>query len=444
MNSKDIQRLPVVLQVNTSDIGGGAEKIARDLHHGCLSRGYHAWLAVGLKRSDNPGVLRIPNERYWAFWIKFFKKIADSAYPMPARVRRVCSHLAKIHHRFAKKRGYENFYFPGSWHLLDLPPQRPNILHCHNLHSEYFDLEALPWLSRQVPVILTLHDMWLLAGHCAHSFDCERWKTGCGHCPYLTVTVSLKRDGTAYNWQRKRKIYTKSQVYVATPSAWLMKKVGQSILMPAVIDNRVIPNGVDLSLFQPADKQTVRAELGIPPKVKVLLFSANKAQQNMWKDYQTMRAAMELLANRFQDQSILFMILGNVDRGEQIGRVYIEFIPYQKDPQVVIRYYQAADVYVYATKADTFPTTVLEALACGTPVVATAVGGIPEQIDDGETGFLVPPRSPEEMAAAIQKLLQDNNLHRKMSSQAAETAQRRFDVNRMVEEYLEWYRKILS
>jgi glycosyltransferase involved in cell wall biosynthesis len=444
VDSRDVVTSPVILQISTSDIGGGAEKIGWDLHHAYRARAYHAWLAVGHKYSSDPTILQIPNEAYWAFWIKLFKRIADSGFPVPARFRRLCRHLAKIHHRISKKYGYENFYFPGSRHLLDLPPQKPDILHGHNLHGLYFDLRGIPSLSSRIPVVLTLHDAWLLGGHCAHSLDCERWRTGCGHCPYLTVTVPLRRDGSAYNWRRKQKIYARSRFYVATPSHWLMEKVKQSMLAPAVIEDRVIPNGMDLSVFYPADKQAVRTELGIPPDVRVLLFSAAKAQKSVWKDYQTMRSAVELLVNHIQDQSLLFIALGEDSVGKQIGRADINFVPYQKDPALVARYYQAADVYIHAAKADTFPNAVLEALASGTPVVATAVGGIPEQVDDGVTGFLVPPGNFKEMATAIQKLLQDNTLHRQMSVQADETARRRFDANRMAEEYLEWYQKILS
>src|SRR5262245_59012697 len=120
-------------------------------------------------------------------------------------------HIGQPHRWLQIRCGYEDFNFPASWHLLDLPPERPDILHCHNLHGSYFDLRALPWLSQQVPVVLTLHDAWLLSGHCAHSFDCQRWQTGCGQCPDLAIPPAIRRDATAYNWRRKRDVYTKSR-----------------------------------------------------------------------------------------------------------------------------------------------------------------------------------------------------------------------------------------
>ena len=119
-------------------------------------------------------------------------------------------------------------------------------------------------------------------------------------------------------------------------------------------------------------------------------------------------------------------------------------MPYQKDPKVVARYYQVADVYIHAARADTFPNTVLEALACGTPVVATAVGGIPEQVEDGVTGFLMPPGDAEAMAEAIITLLTDDALRMRLGRNAAEDAQRRFTLNRQVEAYLGWYEELVA
>ena len=122
----------------------------------------------------------------------------------------------------------------------------------------------------------------------------------------------------------------------------------------------------------------------------------------------------------------------------------VKFIPYQEDPTVVAKFYQAADVYIHAARADTFPNTVLEALACGTPVVATAVGGIPEQVDDERTGFLTPPGDSNAMAERVLQLLEDGDLRNTFSRRAAEVARDQFGLNRQVRDYLTWYREILQ
>lgn len=439
-----------ILQVSTSDGGGGAEKIAWDLHRAYRARGYHTWLAVGHKRTDGPHMLVLPNDAYRDPWAKIWIKAGNLLSPLVGRVRGAgrLQHWLRLFGQPRRWleiwRGHEDFDFPATWHLLDPASEKPDVLHCHNLHGGYFDLQALPRLSHEVPTVLTLHDAWLLSGHCIHSFDCERWKRGCGHCPDLAIYPAIRRDATAYNWRRKREIYAKSRLFVVTPSRWLMQKVEQSMLAPAVVEARIIPYGVDLSVFRPGDREAVRPTLGIPQDAKVLLFAANGIRRNVFKDYQTMRAAVALVAERLHGQGVLFIALGEDAPAEQIGQAEVRFVPYQKDSEAVARYYQAADVYVHAARADTFPNTVLEALACGTPVVATAVGGIPEQIEDGVTGFLTPPGSAAVMADCIVTLLADDNLHRRLSHNAAETARRRFDLERQADEYLAWYQELVE
>ena len=440
-----------ILLVNTSDVGGGAEKVACNLHRAYRERGQHSWLAVGCKKSDDPTILKIPNDNYRHKWARFWGMVGEFLSPLVGKVRgvgRVRRWLRMIGQpcRFIKiQLGYEDFDFPGTWQILDgLLPRRPDILHCHNLHGAYFDLRALPWLSHQVPVVLTLHDAWLLSGHCAHSFNCDRWKTGCGNCPDLTIYPSIKRDTTADNWQWKRDIYAKSRLYIATPSHWLMHKVDQSILAPAVIEARVIPNGVDLTVFHPGDQRETRAALDIPQDAKMLLFVGNTTRSNPWRDYATLELVVERVAEHMQDERIILVCLGEEGKWKRIGRVEVRFISYQKDPTMVARFYQAADIYVHPSKSDTFPNTVLEALACGTPVISTPVGGIPEQVNNNVTGFLIPLEDIKEWVSCIKKLLSNDLLRKRMGHQASKIARNKFDLTRQVDEYLSWYREILD
>jgi glycosyltransferase involved in cell wall biosynthesis len=119
-------------------------------------------------------------------------------------------------------------------------------------------------------------------------------------------------------------------------------------------------------------------------------------------------------------------------------------VAYQRDSVVVADYYRAADVYLHATRADTFPNVILEALACGTPVVATSVGGIPEQIEEGVTGFLTPPGDARAMATRIEQLLSDDALRRRFAAAAIESARRHFGLDRQINDYLAWYQEIIA
>lgn len=450
-----------ILQVDSVYRHGGAAVVAYNLARSFRARGHRCWHVVGHTETTPVDVYRMPvapstRERVLAV----ASAAADRASPATGDlIRRVGR---RLQHRRRAEPGRENFDFPGTRRLLSVPPERPDIVQCHNLHEGYFDLRELPRISRHIPTFVTLHDAWLLSGHCAHSFACERWKIGCGSCPDLTIPPAIPIDRTAENWNLKAEIYRRCRLFVATPSRWLMDKVEQSMLLPGITEARVIPNGVDLGVFAPAhDRGADRASLGLEADAFVVLFAANGIRDNVWKDIATLRAALGYAAERWkQRRRLRLLAVGEAAPAEAVGAATVEFVAYVDDPAGMAGYYRAADVYVHAARADTFPNTVLEALACGKPVAATAVGGITEQVRsldmscadrgvakwaaDSATGVLVPPGDAVALGEAILSLSGDGDLMRRLEHNARRDAEQRFDLERQASDYLDWYASVLA
>ena len=423
-----------IVQVSMNERRGGAEQVAWSLFQAYRDAGHRSWLVVGRGSSTDPNVLALSEGG-----------------------RRGLGHALAGPGRIADRwRGIESFRYPASRRIPELPPERPAVVHAHNLHGGYFDLRVLSAWSVRYPVVLTLHDSWLLTGHCSHSLGCERWRTGCGACPDLTIYPAVPRDATAFNWQRKRDIYAKSRLFVATPSAWLMERVRGSMLVPGIAEARVIPNGIDLTTFAPGDRQAARAALGLPADAHVLLLAGSNVRQSAFKDFEGARAAAAYVADR-TGQDLVLVVLGDQGAAERAGRAEVRFVPFERSTSVVADYYRAADIYLHAARVDTFPTTVLQALACGTPVVASAVGGIPEQVRsltsltgvpghgrDAATGVLIPPGDPQGMGRAMVELLTDAALRHELGRNAVADARHRFGLTRQRDAYLEWYRELVD
>ena len=436
-----------ILQVNTSDLGGGSQIVSGRLAHGYRALGHEASLGVGFRYGDDPNTFMIPNDALRSPLARAAARARDrlAKVPVPYAPEAGIALALATEPRRARRvlRGFEDFDFPGTAALLEAAPWRPDVLHLHNLHGGYFDLRCLPSLTSRVPTLVTLHDAWLLTGHCAHALRGERWRSGCHSCPDLDVYPAIRRDATHLNWQRKRAIYERSRVWVATAGRWLAERVPESILATAVRDVRVIPQGADLNTYSPGDRSAARRELGIDEGSFVALFAANFTRGNPFKDVATIERAVEQVAASIERRTLLLCV-GEALPDRVVGNATLRFIPPVAPPEQLVPYYRAADVYLHAAKAETFPNTVVEALACGTPVIGTAVGGVPEQVRDGVTGRLVPAADAQAMATATLALARDDSKLAAMGLAAADHARRELDFNRTVGAYVDLLEEIAA
>nr|MDJ0865451.1 glycosyltransferase [Myxococcota bacterium] len=306
--------------------------------------------------------------------------------------------------------------------------------------------------------LVTLHDGWLLSGHCAYSLGCERWRQGCGSCPHLDVYPAARRDATRSNWERKRALYRASRLALVAPSRWLLERARDSILAAAAGPMQVIPNGVDRRVFRPGDRRAARAELGLPPEAPLLAAVGVGLRGHPFKDWPTLSAAVARAAARTTPAPEL-LVIGEAGGPPRLGRASVRYVPALDDPSRVARFLQAADLVAHAARpdSDNFPNVVLEALACGTPPVATAVGGIPEQVrgfgeagpaalnpagESEATGVLTPPSDAEALGAALAALLDRPGQRARLAHNAALDAAARFDLERQVDAYAAFYRRL--
>jgi len=449
-----------ILQINAGATHGGASGIAVHMFQELAKHGYTSKIATSCNFPSKKNFLYIPPntytgatnpwERTFFFLCRQTKKLIGKAKGA-GLVTNALYNIARPSCLLKNLRGVENFEnYPGTQNFFANLNPFPNIIHCHNLHGLYFDLRILPVLCKKVPVIITLHDEWMYTGHCTCTLNCSKWQTGCDNCPNLSMYVPLWRDTSAYNIQQKASIYKQCQFHLITPSQWLMNKAKQSILTPAIKTSKIIHNGIDLTLFKPGNQTIARNNLKLPLNAYILLFIANQAIRNPSKDYTTLEKALLWIAqNKDLDKPILVLCTDECEKPIKKNNVEINFIGYINGKKTLAKYYQTADLLIHATKNDNFPTTVLESLACGIPVIGSYIGGVPEQINEyaqsnHPTGMLYQQKDYKELASKILFLLTKKNIRQEMSKNARIDAKNRFDIQTQITKQIEYYHEILK
>lgn len=259
---------------------------------------------------------------------------------------------------------------------------KPDIIHLHNLHSACINLPLLfRYIKRRnIRTIWTLHDCWSFTGHCPHfeRVRCEKWRTGCFHCPQYKNYPSSKVDNSRQMYALKKKWFTGvKDMTLVTPSKWLADLAKQSYMKEYPV--RVIHNGINLQIFQPTSsdfRQRYHCE------GKFLLLGVAFG----WGDRKGLDVFIEL-ARRLNDHFQIILV-GTNDQVDRLLPENIISIHCTEDQKELAKIYTAADLFVNPTREETLGLVNIEALACGTPVVTFRTGGSPECID-GTCGAVV-------------------------------------------------------
>ena len=248
----------------------------------------------------------------------------------------------------------------------------PDIIHLHNLHGYYVNIEILfDYIKRRKKrVVWTLHDCWAFTGHSAYcdSVDCTRWEEGCHHCPLKGEYPRSLSDGSKRNWVKKKSILQGiSGLHLVTPSKWLKEQAEKSFLSQYMIS--VINNGIDLDVFRPV-KSDFKKKYGL--ENRFVIVSAATAWSKM-KGYDDFVWLAEHL-----DDSYKIVLVGLSDKQIKLLPHCIKGIERTNNTHELAAIYCGADAYVCLSHCENYPTVILEAEACGLPVITYDVGGCSE------------------------------------------------------------------
>ncbi len=292
------------------------------------------------------------------------------------------------------------------------------------------------------PVLWRLSDMWPFTGGCHYSGQCTRYEETCGHCPQLRS--SHEYDLSRWVWNRKHAWWKDYSMTIVCPSRWIADCAQRSSLFRNQ-KIEIISTGVDLNIFKPIDKKLARLTLNLPLDVPLILFGASDAMNDPRKGRNQLESALEILTGRLKANSLPHLVLfGSWNRPVIKGwSAPMHVFGHLYDEPSLSLLFSACDIFVAPSLEDNLPNTVLESLACGTPVVAFDIGGMPDMIEHKKNGYLAKAYEPEDLASGIEWMLSDEIIRGALSREARLKAEKEFDINLLAQKYLDLYKAVL-
>ena len=314
-----------------------------------------------------------------------------------------------------------------------------DIIHLHWFNQGFLSLASLRKLARLgKPIVWTMHDMWAFTGGCHYAGDCNSFMDECENCQL--IKGNKKRDKSTTIFKRKERLYNKVNWHFVSPSNWLKQQAEESVLLK---NQNVyhIPNPIDLNIFKLGDKNKAREKYKLPANKKLILFGAMNIG-DVRKGFDFFVKALKHLKQQNIDNDIALVIFG---KSTTELRRLLPFTTYDlsiiDDTSKMVEIYQLADIFVIPSLEDNLPNTVVEAHACGLPVIAFDTAGLSEMIHHQEDGYLATYKSVDDLAAGINWALFESDLD-SLSHNAVVNAEINYKSTEIAHRYIELYQEI--
>lgn len=415
-----------ILLLNTYDGNGGAARAAYRLHLALTHVGVKSNFTVFYKFSQNPIIHAFANSFlnklravYTIFLSRKIQKSITNSKKIPFSVLDYGVDISK--HPLVKS---------------------ADIIHLHWINHGFLSAKSLEKLfALGKPIVFTMHDSFLFTGGCHVRYDCTAYLNSCGNCPALK-SPGLN-DVSAKQWQLKNTLLSNQTITIISPSKWLQQDAkNSSILQFKEVIN--IPNAIETDIFKPIDKTQARNKLGLPLDKFLMLSGFAPSAYDGHKGADYLLKALQIFNSKIDDNTAELLIFGNKNNEMELGLTIPTFYSgVINDDEKLALLYAAADVFLVPSLEDNLPNTVMESLACGTPVVAFSTGGIPEMIDHQQNGYLAKYKSVEDFSDGI-FWIYNHPSKTELTKAAREKVLTNYTFELVAEKHIQLYKKLLS